>query len=206
MNRPVALAVSGRFRFHPPIEQNMKKTKKKTFISFYQYDIDDPVIVVFDTPEEARKEARKDIRATATNTRDRKEYLAEFEARGSVTIGDVVIYAAECDYRPSEPRYAFVLETVQSGDAMSEREADTDVELFATFEDAEAVLKVSIAAAIADASLDDEEIREFKLDDPIRRNGTGDDLRLSWHSTYLNRRYRVYRGIVHNVISKGKQP
>ena len=78
-----------------------KKTKKKLFISFYQYDMDDPEIIGFDSIEAAKKEARKDIRRALTNRKDWKEHLESFERDGSVTIGDILIYAREIKYRQS---------------------------------------------------------------------------------------------------------
>ena len=76
--------------------------KKKTkFISFYQYDCDDPVIITHDLPEAARKEARKDIRRTVINRQERKESLKHFDQHGSVSFDKIVIFASECEYRPT---------------------------------------------------------------------------------------------------------
>lgn len=78
-----------------------KKNKKKLFVSFYQYDMDDPVIIGFDSIEEARKEAKKDIRQALPNRKDWKEYLGTFEKNGYVAIDDILISAREVKYHPS---------------------------------------------------------------------------------------------------------
>ena len=77
------------------------KNKKRLFISFYQYDVDDPIIIGFDSMEAARKEAKKDIRKALPERKDWKEYLESFTMNDCVTIDEIIIYVGEIKYRHS---------------------------------------------------------------------------------------------------------
>ncbi len=73
--------------------------KHKLYISFYQYYYDDPKIIAFDTFEAAKREAKKDIRETVSDKKERKEYLGQFDIDGYVSIGKIIIYAGIIEHR-----------------------------------------------------------------------------------------------------------
>lgn len=83
-----------------------KRNIKRLFISFYQYDADEPVIIGFDSIEAAREAAREDIRQALPDKTEWKTHLELFDNNGYVTIGEIHIYATEIRYCQSTPTKA----------------------------------------------------------------------------------------------------
>ncbi len=172
----------------------MTKNKQEIFISFYQYDCDDPEIIAFDTFEAAQREAKKDIRKAVSDKKEGKEYLDAFDMDGHVSINKIVIFAGTIEYRRSLPAPEnWILLIEKNVDALSDDDAVADTELFESFEAAENALKLHIRDEIRRVNLTPEEISRNEWDRPISTTGEGKTRQLLWKSTYLNMRYSVYR-------------
>jgi hypothetical protein len=171
----------------------MNMNKKKIFISFYQYDCDNPNIIAFDTFKAAQREARKDIRKSLPNRKDWKEYLDQFEINGHVSINRIVIFAGTIEYRQKLPTPEnWILMIEKHVDALSDAEASADTELFESFEAAEKALKLHVEHEISNACLTPENIVDLQAAMPIHMTGEGKARELLWKSTYLNMRCSVY--------------
>ena len=84
-------------RFFSDMSQPQKQYK---YISYYQYEYDDPDIIVFDTMRAARADARRTLESILEEPEEKAEALEYFDQHGHSDIEKYSIFASKCEYQP----------------------------------------------------------------------------------------------------------
>lgn len=88
----------------------MKKTEFK-YVSFYQHDYDDPVIVIYDLKKDAMKDAMETLEESLADCdpEEKREKRQELRKNGATSLdgGDVVISVFRCEYVSSNRKSGY---------------------------------------------------------------------------------------------------
>lgn len=84
----------------------MKKQQFK-YVSFYQHDYDDPVLIIFDRKKDAMKDAMESLEESLADC-DSGQYpnaRTELRRNGATSLdeGDVIFSVMKCEYRSRNP-------------------------------------------------------------------------------------------------------